>query len=261
MASVSDLPRSLLEGFVDRLRAEEPGALALLVTGSYAAGDAAPDSDLDLTLLTEEEPAVRDRTWIEQTAEGPLHVSIGARRLEEWLERRHQPASWSFGFPVEAPARFAWTAKESVRKKLGDPPTIRRPAGRSELEDFFELAMKLRRAVSTRDWIGARWWARVLADLAPALLVPLNPERRVSDQRTALEAALALPNVPDGWREHLSVCFGLEPAANAEVADHGLRLARSVLAFLRERRPDVDQPDLAVHLAAGTLERMLEGGY
>jgi hypothetical protein len=48
------------------------------------------------------------------------------------------------------------------------------------------------------------------------------------------------------------------PLGDAEVAAAADRLARGLLAFLRERRPDIDpQPELARRLGDGTLERQL----
>ncbi|MBA2362295.1 MAG: nucleotidyltransferase domain-containing protein, partial [Chloroflexia bacterium] len=39
---------AFLQAWVERLRAEEPNALAMLVTGSHARGTPDPHSDLDL---------------------------------------------------------------------------------------------------------------------------------------------------------------------------------------------------------------------
>jgi len=47
-------------------------------------------------------------------------------------------------------------------------------------------------------------------------------------------------------------------ASDEDVAKAALRLGRKLLAFLRERKPDVDnQPDTAGHLVDGALERHL----
>src|SRR5206468_745916 len=79
---------------------------------------------------------------------------------------------------------------------------------------------------------------------APRLLRPLNPERRVTGTRDALRAALEMPVVPQGYREDLTLCLGLQGASDEEVATAAVRLATAILAFLRERMPDVDrQPD------------------
>jgi hypothetical protein len=51
---------------------------------------------------------------------------------------------------------------------------------------------------------------------------------------------------------------GVVPAGDADVEEAVLRLGREVLAFLRERKPDVDpRPDISQYLADGTLERHL----
>ncbi len=56
----------------------------------------------------------------------------------------------------------------------------------------------------------------------------------------------------------MSVCLDLVPADDDVVGAAALRLGRQLLAFLRERKPDVDdQPDIAGYLAEVTLERHL----
>lgn len=81
---------------------------------------------------------------------------------------------------------------------------------------------------------------------------------KVCDRRAALEAALSLRVAPEHYRDDLSVCLGLVPVDDDAVQEAALRLGRELLAFLRERKPDVDdQPDIAGYLADGTLERHL----
>jgi phosphoribosyl-AMP cyclohydrolase len=257
---VSGLPGGLLDRVVVRLRAAEPAAIGVIVTGSYAAGRATPQSDLDLTVLTATAPLGHYRTWFEPRAGLlPLHVSAGARALSAWVDEGREPADWSLGFATEEVALFVW-ATDAARAVLGDPPTMRRPGASPELEDFIECATKVRRAAA-HDPLGMRWHAQGLAGYTPRLLRPLNPERRVSDVRDALRAALELPVAPPHYGEDLQVCLGLRPADDQGVLAAALRLAMGTLALLRERMPDVDeQPELARYLADGTLERHLQGG-
>jgi hypothetical protein len=57
---------------------------------------------------------------------------------------------------------------------------------------------------------------------------------------------------------HLAVCLGLTAASEGDVKDAVARLGDELLAFLRERAPDVDdQPEIARYLADRTLERHL----
>ena len=228
-----------------------------MVTGSYAKGSADEDSDLDLRAATSGPVRVSYRMWAEARAGRPLHVSAGAKRIEEWIETRSRPAAWALGFPAVYDARYLW-ATDAARELLGDPAN-RRPPAPPELEDFVEHTVKVRRAARLGDGAGARWYAQAGAVLAPGLLRSLNPERVVLDRRDALEAALTLPVVPDRYRDRMLVCLGVAPAPDAQVVEAMVGLARSLLVFLRERNPDVDpQPEIGLCLADGTLERWLE---
>jgi phosphoribosyl-AMP cyclohydrolase len=255
---LSDLDPALLERLVARLRAAEPGAIGVMARGSYARGLATPQSDLDLTALTTLAPRVGYRTWFEARAGGrPLHVSAGAETLDEWRQDAGEPARWSLGFPTEETGLWIW-ATAAARAAGGDPPVVRRPAAGPELEDLCEAATKVQRAFAAGDGLGGRWHAGDLAELAPRLLIPLNPERRVRDRREALAAALELTVAPPGYQAAMLTALGLAPADDAAVAAAALGLARALLAFLRARAPTVDrQPDLARYLADGTLEGQL----
>lgn len=228
-----------------------------MVTGSYAKGSADEDSDLDLRAATSGPVREPYRMWVEARAGLPLHVSVGAKSIEQWIEARSRPAAWALGFPAAYDARYLW-ATEAARELLGDPAS-RHPPAPPELEDFVEHTLKVRRFARLGDGAGARWSAQAAAALAPSLLRSLNPERVVRDRRDALEAALALPVAPDGYRDGMLVCLGIAQASDEQVAATMASLARSLIAFLRERNPDVDpQPEIGRCLADGTLERWLE---
>jgi hypothetical protein len=256
---LADLEPALLERVVARLRAEESSAIGLIATGSYARGLAAPGSDLDLTALTTRPPRVGYRTWFEARPGGrPLHVSAGAETLAEWRADADRPAGWSLGFPTEQAGVWVWSTA-AAREALGEAPVARRPAAGPELEDFVEAAGKARRAFAAGDGLGGRWHAGDMAGLAPRLLIPLNPERRVRDRRDALAAALGLAVAPPGYRAAMLTALGLAPADDAAVAAAARGLARETLRFLRARAPTVDpQPELARYLADGTLEAALD---
>jgi len=120
------------------------------------------------------------------------------------------------------------------------------------------VAAKLRRADTREDPVGARLYARKVAELTPCLLIGLNEQVLVHSPREAFDAALSLSVAPEHYHEDLPVCLGLTAASVEEVARAAQRLTSELLAFLRERKPDVDpQPDLARYLVDGTLERQL----
>jgi hypothetical protein len=86
----------------------------------------------------------------------------------------------------------------------------------------------------------------------------LNVERVVGDRRDALDAALTLAVAPANYRSDLAVSLGLTPVSGDDVKAAVARLGSELLAFLRERAPDVDdQPEIARYLAEGALERHL----
>ncbi len=279
--SLASLPARLLGRIVERAMGFERDPLAVLVSGSYAAGRADLGSDLDLMLLVDREPTEgyrtwfedrsgrpqadapstsnrqRHRTWFEDRPGQPLHVSCGCKVLDRWIENGREPAEWSLGFPTTEATTVLW-ATDAGRRRLGDPPTVYRPASPPELEDFVESASKTQRALAAGDGVGARWHAHDMAAYAPALLVPFNPPRRVTDRRDALAAALALPVAPPHYATDLATCLGLDCVACQTLAVAALRLPRELLAFLRVRQPDIDsQPWISRYLADGALERHL----
>ena len=253
------LEPELLVAVVGWLLDLEPAAGAVLVTGSHAKGTADERSDLDVRAITTEPPRVSYRTWFAERANRrPLHVSAGAKSVDDWLAARAEPNGWALGFPVRYEAVYLW-ATDGVREALGDPPTHEHPPAAAELEDFVEALVKVRRAAAAGDGVGARWHAHTAGSLAPRLLLRLNERRLVHDRREALEAALTLPVAPGGYADDLAACLGVWAAGDEEVAAAAFRLGRSLLSFLRERDPEVDaQPGTAEALRDGSFERQLE---
>jgi phosphoribosyl-AMP cyclohydrolase len=258
IAVVLGLEPELVARVVARLRDLEPATVAILVSGSYAKETADEASDLDLQVVTQGEPVAPYRMWFEERTDAkPLHVSPSVKSLAVWLAKRDEPQAWSFGLPVEHVVRYVWATAEA-RAALGDPPTNRHPPAPPELEDFVEYAQKLRRLEARGDFPLMRLRARQAAMLAPGLLRAVNDDVLVHDTGEALEAALTFAAAPQHYREDMTVCLGLVRAHDAEVFDAALRLARELLALLREHAPDADpQPDIARYLADGTLERHL----
>lgn len=255
---VPGLEPGLLERVIARLRELEPNVIAILVSGSYAKGTADEWSDLDVQVVTQGDPVSPYRMWFEERAAGQrLHVSPSVKSLTDWLAKRNEPQNWALGFPVFHVVRHVW-ATDEARARLGDPPSNIHPPPPPELEDFVEFLQKALRCSLYDDGSGVRLFAREAALLAPRLLWPLNDDVVVRDRREALEAALSLRVAPEHYRDDLSICLGLVPTGDSAVQEAALRLGRKLLAFLRERKPDVDdQPDIAGYLTDGTLERHL----
>jgi len=253
---VDRLP-AVVEPAVSRLRELEASSIAVLVGGSYARDTADELSDLDLTAIVEQ-AGNRYYMWFhDRPGHAPLHVSACARTAGDFLERREIPTGWWLGLPTLEPARYAWST-DDARAVLGEDPSIQRSASPPELEDFFEFSMKVKRAALTGDVFGLRVWAMNAAELAPRLLLSLNPAVVVSSRREAAEAALSFPVAPEHYSEDLRVCLGLTPAQDDTLAYAARRLGLELLGFLREHKPDVDPlPDVIESLVGGALERQL----
>jgi phosphoribosyl-AMP cyclohydrolase len=255
---LDDIESAVRDRVVVRILSLEPKTNAILVTGSYAQGTADRYSDLDAMALTSAKPSGGHYTWFEPTLRGPFHISVGAREIGEWIARGTAPAAWSLGFPTREAAQYLYQADSLAQSRLGNSPVVLRPSSPPELEDFIEYIMKLRRAASGGYEVYVRWHARHAAELAPRLLIPLNPERRVRDPQDALNAALDLPICPEGYREDMLVSLGLESKDTGEIERRTFNLAINLLAFLRQHKPNIDsQPELTRYLLDGTLERYI----
>lgn len=250
MTGLADLPDRLVGRVVSRVRDEEPDAVGVFVHGSYAEGTAAPTSDLDIQVVTLAAPRVPYLMWFV----GDLHVSAGSASTDDLRRRRAVPASWSLGFAVDAPGAWLWSTAAAVAA-LGDPPELTHPPGEPQLEDFVEWCAKALRAA---DAVELRVAARGMGETAPTLLRDLNAPRTVRNRTDAVRASLELATAPPGWADDLATLLALEPADDERVRAASERLARGLLALLRERAPGVDpQPELGRYLADGTLERHL----
>jgi phosphoribosyl-AMP cyclohydrolase len=255
---VAGLGPELIEGIVGKLVELEPSTIAILISGSYAKEVADESSDLDVQVVTADEPSSPYRMWFEnRPGSTPLHVSPSVKSLGAWLRKRDEPQDWAFGFPVEHVVRYVW-ATDDARAMLGDPPTNTHPPAEPELEDFVEFVGKVRRCHAKGDVVGVRFFARALAFLAPRLIQPVNEVVLVHDPREALDAALSLSIAPAHYRDDMIACLGLIAVDDDRVYESAMRLSHELLTFLRERRPDVDpQPDITRYLIDGTLERHL----
>jgi phosphoribosyl-AMP cyclohydrolase len=248
--------RAWLDGWVERLRAAYPTAVAVLLAGSYARGTAGRKSDVDLQVILPEGDK-EYRAYFELRPDGSYrHVSAGIRPLADWHAKSEEAAAWALSLPAQQYHRLLWATPEA-RTVLGDEPTIRQPAGPVELEDFQEWAAKVRSALDRGDGLALRWAAQQQARLLPAMLCRLNAPVRAGTPFEAVRVALDFSVAPARYREDMLVCLGLtaEGHTDAEVAAAAERLNLGTLRLLRERGADiVAEVDLREALVAGVLE-------
>ena len=253
---------SFISTWVDRLRREVPGAVAVILKGSHARGAANPHSDIDFDVLADGEPHETYLAFFEETESGRLqHVSIAVQDLAGWLSEANEPVSWAYGLPAAETTRLLWAADDALRARL-DAPARMHPPEPPELEDFVEAWGKVRNARGKGDDLAMRIAAQKLARLCPGLLRPLNAEVLPSNRRDAMYAVLGFPVAPVGYHDDLLCCFGLtgEAVTMLELHDAARRLTFGTIALLQQHADTMKnllEDDLYAYLTAGTLERYI----
>jgi phosphoribosyl-AMP cyclohydrolase len=251
----------LIERWARRLRREIPGAVAVLLGGSYVRGDAGSSSDVDFDVLVADGPRDEWPTWFDLDGERLVRIDVWIRDLPRWLASQDEPQDWAFGLPCSEPLQLLWTADESLRVQV-DRSVLEHPAGPPELEHFIGDLGKMANAHDRGDQLAMRLAAQDLARSCPALLRPLNPDPRppVGSRRAALLAVLAFEVAPPGYREDLLVCLGLsERRSTAEVVHAAAcRLATGTVALLETRLDTFAAlltPQMSASLRDGGLRR------
>lgn len=253
----------LVVAWVERLQRQEPDAVAILLKGSDARGDAGLHSDVDFDVLTATGPRETYLAYLVETGEGWLtHVSVAIHDLDAWLAQEEEPAEWACPWPAAEATRLLWTRDETLRERLGRP-YLPHPPAKPELEDFIAGFGKVKNAYVADNALALRLAAQGMAQLCPSLLRLVNPEVRVGTRYEALLASLGLPISPPGYREDLLVCLGLTGRATTvdDVYAAAHRLVTGVLTLLHphaQRLAPEFEPDLPAYLADGTLQRYVE---
>ncbi len=258
------------ERFVDRwagrLRREVPEAVAVLLGGSHARGDArgdaGPHSDVDFDVLVPEGPRDEGLAWFEVAGERLVCVSAWVRDVGAWLAAQEQPQEWAFFLPCADPLRLCWVADGSWRERLGRAQVVY-PPGEPEIGHFEGEAGKVASAWAGGDELGLRLAAQDLARSVASLVQPLNPGPPVRSRREALRAVLDFGVVPAGYRDDMLTCLALAGryASPGEVHAAAGRLARGVLALLDAHASAFAallSPQAARCLHDGNLRRYIE---
>lgn len=241
---------------VERLRAEYADAVAVVLKGSHARGEAKPWSDVDFDVLVSSPDVEEYRTWIEPVGDRLVHISVAVESLTSWLVDSEEPSPWSLGFPTVETTKLLW-AVDARHHALLDHPHRTHPAHEIEIEDTMEALGKMRNALIRGDSIGLYRYSHKLATLIPSMLIPLNPVQSVSNARQAIDAVISLPNVPDGFARDWCICSGYVDARTPEsTLATAEKMFLEVLAMLPPD-PDVVGEDFATLLANGTLLKYL----
>jgi predicted nucleotidyltransferase len=227
-------------GWVARLRAGEPTALAVLVHGSYARGAEGRFSDVDLRVITAATPRVRDRVHLEERDGRLVHFSTGSRSLPELIELAEDPRRWMYVRPQYVDARLLWEEPGTLALLRGEVEA--RAPGRLPfvdglqlaLETLFEYAGKVRNAHLDGDYARAAWFARRVGEYAWETVHATAERRLLPSEGDWLEDWLSLGEAIPGYRASARVCLGLTPEARSldQLLEASLDLADAVVAWL-----------------------------
>lgn len=242
----------LIDHAKQRIRADYPRAVAIILKGSHALGTATPYSDVDFDVLLPT-PDVEDyRTWLEPYNGRLVHISAAVESADAWIADSAEHSIWSLGLPTIETTKLLWAADDDLRAKLHHPYRSH-PAMDPEVEDSVEALLKVRKSLAKGDDYGVYRNAAKLATLAPTMLVPINPHVAVPNSRSAIDAVLAFPNAPAGFAEDWLTCIGYVDARTPDsTRDAAERIVRGILPLL-PADPDVVGEDIARILADGSL--------
>ena len=166
------IPERRIHAWIERLRQDEPHAVAILCCGSYARDTAEAHSDLDLDVLVQGTPQAAYRSAFEELPDGRLlHATIAVRSLADWLAQFAMPKEseeWAFFLPAREVAQVLWATPEASQLLDGRITLTLHAA--PQLQDLLECAAKARNARARGDDLGVRLAAQGLALRCPAVL-------------------------------------------------------------------------------------------
>jgi hypothetical protein len=252
--------------WVDRLRAEEPAALAVLLQGSFARGDAGRHSDVDLRVVTAGAPRAYHRGYLVEQAGRLVHYAVGARPLDELLVAIGNPEVWPWLEPNYASAVPLWDPHGTLAL-LRAAVEASRPGPRPYLDGLFhelqamvEEVAKVRNAEDAADYLRGASAAREAGEHAWRVLQRCADPRPLAKQGDGIERALRLGEAIPGYRANLTLCLGLtpDPRPLAALASAALDLADGVVGWLEQNADAVGLPaDVRALLADGRLASYL----
>lgn len=249
----------MIDNIVQRLRDEYQDAVAVLLKGSMARGEAHGWSDIDFDLLVSTPETEIYRTWLMPEGERLVHVSVAVESLDAWLADAEEPSSWSLGLPTAETTQLLWAVSDGVRQLLDHPAKLHPPA-EPEVEDAVEALGKMRSAIARDDRPGVYRNAEKLGRLIPTLLVPLNDVPPVANSRQAISGVLALECVPTGFAEDWLICMGYVDARTMEsTLAAARRMLIGSLAMIPRDAEEYGEDILAI-LNDGSLMCYLEQG-
>lgn len=261
---------SLLSPLLPDLHHLEPSLQALLLFGSYAHGTEGPFSDLDVGILTRENPTEPDRLRLLPRPEGFLAVSIHARTPETILREASDPYSWPEIRDIYAGARVIWgqpSVLEHIQTEVARlSPSADRLWGSAQhdLLSLVEALGKAKNAAARLDGTALLAATGRVAEASARLLRPLNPPWSTLHEARLTAIFASWNTVPAGAADDVALCLG-HAAGSVNLAPALLAALRITLGTIEILQPHADrlplEPELRSMLVAGRLDLLARQEY
>jgi hypothetical protein len=235
--------------WVNRLRKEEPSAVAVLLFGSRAFGNEGPYSDVDLRVITAREPEVRDRIYFEEYGGRLVHFSIGSRSISELIRLCQDPERWAWMKPTYASAKVLWDSSGivDVLNRIIEANTPKRYPYVEDLhyalETLVEYVTKVKNAHAATDYARAAYFAQKVGEYAWRTCRACSESPRLmAGESQAFEDRLEIGKDIPGYVENIKVCLGLLPDARTidDILFASVRLAVGVVEWVRTLAPRLE---------------------
>lgn len=256
--------------WVEKLRSEEPTALAILLIGRWASGNNGPYSDVDIRVITEDKPKIRNRSYIEENGQHLVRFSVVRRSLSKAMNRARDAARWPKMRRTYATIKMLWGSEEVIAL-LRQEIEANAPLGRpyigglpKEFDCLIANAAKVKNAHVAGDYAHAAFFARAVAHYSWKILhccSSFHPTAVERPQDAIFFKDTLTLNVPiPGYRAHIERCLGLRPVVRNidEILQSSVELALSVVEWLKTILPELNVPiSIKEELQSGKVERYL----
>ncbi|MAT42328.1 MAG: hypothetical protein CL609_08310 [Anaerolineaceae bacterium] len=247
---MAHLPRTM----IDLIKTDfAPGSLGMLLTGSFARGEASAQSDIDLLKFVSEVPADPQKRYVLYVRQGYL-ISVTTTSVEEKEAemQKAETAIWCVpGLRQSQVLYDPWSYLHHLRKKAFSfewEPSLQKEANQyasSQILGYAEEAHKVVSALLRKDESAMMYGVSALYLAMPRILAVQQGLMIRSENSLFSQVQEAVGDESD-WTKYLRLAMGVEQIETtdwvAERGRAGLRLYRETVSYLKNIIPEHQMP-------------------